>query len=241
MIDYRTLQRTLFRMQLDPVFAAAVMTGDAAPTGLGDAEMELLRKAAITGILADPGGRRRAQILGNVGSEFALTLAEAAREGRGVDVLHAFPASEAFHEAIQAERPLPLAFGAWLRETLDGSTHGVAGALAVLENAMASARRLLRPAASPGAGETALGARTWLVELPDGAFDHAQRARAALDAGEAVPAPGEPLVSRASNWLAEPRADSCAPKPERDPRIVEVVLLVASIQREGHRLRDVAA
>jgi hypothetical protein len=230
----RRLQRVLFRMQLDPAFAAAVASGRETG-GLGQEELLLLRSSDPAAVAADHLGRRRAQVLGNIASEYVLMLAEAARGSLGPGFLHEFPASDHFHRAIAEERRLPEAFGAWARARAGAAGEGVAAALAVLEAAMALARREERPAAAPGRGEVALSARAWLVALPDGTFAHAQALRGALDADEEAP-PAEPeLAARARKWLetgAEGASDAAAP--------IETVLLLVDERSEGHRLREVA-
>jgi hypothetical protein len=219
-------------MQLDPVFAAAVAAGADEERELGEKEREMLRNAGIAAVLADHGGRRRAQVLGNLASEFVLTLAEASRAGLGLDVLEGFPASEAFHAAIRAEKSLPLAFGAWLGTRLAGATRGLAAALGALECGMARARRLDRPAPAPAPRQIALAPASWLLSLPDGTFEHAQRARAALDAGGPAPPPEASVELRTAEWVA-------AGAPGSSP-LSETVLLVVGAERKGHRLREVS-
>jgi hypothetical protein len=99
---------------------------------------------------------------------------------------------------------------------------------------MARARREPRPAAVPRASELALGERAWLLQLPDGTFQHAQRLRTAIDAGvEAPRAPAE-LSARAAAWIRAPRERGEAASD------VETVLLVVEDASGRHRLRDVA-
>lgn len=232
-MNIRAVQRTLFRMQLDPDFAAAVLGGDAAAAGHLDAdERALLRSADPAGVLADFGGKRRAQVVGNASSEYVLSLVEVDRRGIAIDVLAEFPRSAPFHVAIAAERSLPLAFGEWLRGRV-AAHPGVLGALVTLEFAMASARRASRAARRAEKGEIALAADARLLDLPDGAFDHAQAMRAAVDGGAAPPRPARALEMAAAAWMAgEARALDTGS---------ETVLLVAPAAMERHGLRSVAA
>jgi hypothetical protein len=236
-MDTRRLQRTLFRMQADPEFGHRVATqGAAAVPELGPAEVSLLLQAEAAGVRADHRGRRQAQILGNLASEYALTLAEAARGALGVAFLLEFPASAAFHEAIIEERGLPEAFGAWAESRARAAGDGIAAASAALETAMVRARRELRPAAAPGPGEVALAPRAWLVQQPAGAFARAQEVRAALDAGREAPPPPPDLVARASEWLAS-RAEAAR---NADPKCETVLLVVVDAPRNYRLLREIA-
>jgi hypothetical protein len=233
-IDHRRVQRTLFRMQLDPEFAAAMRSGAASEPGLGPAERDLLLTASPEALRADRNARRRAQVLGNVASEYVLTLSEAAAGPLGAGFVDRFPASVEFHVAIREERPLPLAFGAWAERCAGEAGAPVAAALASLEAAMARARREPRPAATPRASEIALSERAWLLRLPEGAFDHAQQVRAALDAGVAPPPASAVLSARAAEWLRAPRE-----RGAEGGAGVETVLLVAEKASGRHRLRAV--
>ena len=168
MIDHRRVQRALFRMQLDP--------GCTPDRELGPAERALLAAAHPAGLSADPGGRRRAQFLRNVTSEFPLALA--ASKDRGL--AERFTASREFHEAVASDASLPLAFAEYLAAADPGP-------LAALEGALARARRARRAPLPLAPGEVALAPWAELVELPAGTLAAAERVRAALDA--AVPTP----------------------------------------------------
>jgi hypothetical protein len=236
-MDTRRLQRTLFRMQADPAFADRFATqGAAAVPDLGPAEVSLLLQAEGAGVRADHRGRRRSQILGNLASEYVLTLAEAARGALGVALLLDFPASEPFHQAIMEERALPAAFGAWAECRARAAGDGITAASAVLEAAMVRARRDLRPAAAPGPGEVALAPRAWLVQLPVGAFARAEEVRVALDAGREAPPPHPELVARASEWLAS-RTETAR---NADPKSETVLLVVDDAMRNYRLLREIA-
>ena len=179
MIDHRRVQRTLFRMQLDPSFAAALAAGETeavGSSGLDGAALALVLGADPVGIAADCAGRRRAQFLRNVSQEFALTLAAAGDE----QLLESFTGSAAFHEAVARDSSLPLALASHIESTQPSP-------LLELESALARARRVRRPAPPLAAGEVALAAWAELLELPEGTLAAAETVRAALDAGRPVP------------------------------------------------------
>ena len=87
-------------------------------TGLGEDDLGLLLAIEPTGLGADPGGRRREQLIGNVASEFTLTLAAAAKEDVGATLLDGFLTSPEFHHAVTLDLRFPLAFGAYARRRL---------------------------------------------------------------------------------------------------------------------------
>lgn len=183
-MNHRAAQRALFRMQLDPGFAERVRARDpeaVTSAGLGPDELELLARADPAGISADAGGRRRAQFLRNVTSEFALSLAVA----DGEKLVEGFTASREFHEAVSRDESLPLAFADHL---VSHRLRGAAGALAALERAMALARR--HPLGELGVtpGHVVLAPGNFLVRVPAGTLAAAARVRAALDRGERAPA-----------------------------------------------------
>jgi hypothetical protein len=234
-IDHRRVQRLLFRMQLDREFAAAFRAGSAEEPGLQPEERALLLRASPEALAADHRGRRRAQVLGNIASEYVLTLTEAASGPLGAAFMDEFPRSAEFHAAVSAEQRLPIAFGAWASRRAAEAGAGVLAAFAALESKMAEARREPRPASSPRRGEVALSERAWLLELPDGAFEHAQDARLAADGSLTRPPVPPELAARAENWLAaRGRGSSAAAEA------VETILLVVVEAPGGHRLREVA-
>jgi hypothetical protein len=180
-MDHRRIQRALFRMQLDPAFASRLRNGDAdASRDLAAEELTLLRGASSVAISADRDGKRRAQFLANVSSEFTLSIAA----GLAVD---AFTASAEFQAAVCADRSLPLAFARYaLRCTREQSRP--LRALVALESALARARRELRTCRAPSSGEVALAAWVSLEAFPAGTLALAERLRSALDAGAKPPA-----------------------------------------------------
>jgi len=196
-MDHRKIQRTLFRMQLDPAFAARLRSSvPEAIAGLGAAEVDLLRGADPTAVSADRDGKRRAQFLANVAGEFALSTAA------GLDV-EGFTASAEFHEAVSTNRSLPLAVAGYARRCTRAQS-GALRALVALEAALARARRALRECRAPGPGEIALAPWAFLEVLPAGTLALAAALRAALDKGEAplpcalADAPDETLLVRAA-------------------------------------------
>lgn len=174
-MNHRAVQRALFRMQLDPGFAARLRAGET-DAGLGPAERALLRGADPAALGADRDQRRRGQFLRNVSAEFARSCAA------GVSA-EAFTSSPEFHEAIADDASLPLAFGRYAERCCAGGSRALRG-LVALERALARARRELRAAAAPGPGELALAPWVWRVALPAGTLELAAGARAAPGAAE---------------------------------------------------------
>ena len=184
MIDHRQLQRTLFRAQMDPAFAAEILASEAP-------EWELLRQASQAGMTADPRGTRRLQVLGNATLEFRLALASADDPRRR---LEEFASSPEFHAAIEQDRPLPLAAGAYLVRVL--ADQPWPHALAQLELGLAAVRRApLGP--TPPVGHWQRAHRACIVHLPIGTLTRATEVQAALNAGQ--PCPPSPLPSSAGS------------------------------------------
>jgi hypothetical protein len=183
-MDHRRVQRALFRMQLDPGFAKRLRARDTkavASAGLGPEELELLAKADPAAVSADRGGKRRAQILRNVTSEFALSLALSTN----AKLVEGFTAAREFHEAVTRDESLPLAFGDYL---VGRRARGAAGAVAALERAMALVRRHPPGELEVTRGHVVLAPGNFLFRLPAGTLEVATRVRAALDRGEPAPA-----------------------------------------------------
>lgn len=200
-MNHRRVQRTLFRMQLDPDFATRVRTGAPgigrdADEDLGEAELRLLRNADPAALEADREGKRRRQFLANVCSEFPLSTA-GGLEPDG------FTSSREFHEAVRSDSSLPLAFADYALRCSPAEIAPLR-ALIALEVALTRARRAQRKAPEPRRGEVALAASASLVDLPGGTLGLAANQRAALDAGIALPilllppAPDETLLLRAT-------------------------------------------
>lgn len=198
------IQRTLFRMQLDPVFCAEALSGEGPSdlrTGLGDREWSLIRAVDRRCFEADALGGRREQLLGNLSLEAPCTSAHwiaASGDGQG---LHNFLGSREFHGALAEGGRLPLAFADWLegQGAPGGVSDPVAGALAAslrLEVAMIRARRFedLQPPRESVSGElgstVGLSPLCTLVEVDEGCLDWVGRCTAAAAEGGTLPLPG---------------------------------------------------
>jgi hypothetical protein len=118
-VDHRGVQRALFRMQLDP---SALHPQPS--RWLADLDRDLVH--------ADPGGRRRDQLLGNVGLEFVHTLRVAP------ELLAGFPASAELHAAITNDERFVLAFARYAATRVSTP---LARALLALDAALAEIRR----------------------------------------------------------------------------------------------------
>jgi hypothetical protein len=182
----RKLQRTLVRMQHDATFAARVVASDAAAlasTGLDADDAASLRAVDPAAVAADRDGRRAAQLLRNVASEFRACAAIGPGGDGATDWIAAFPRSDAFHAAIAGDGSLPLAFAHWTESHAANAASGLFRALAALDVAMVRARREPpAPSAPPARGTVTLAAGVRLVALPRGT--HA--AAAAIASGRAA-------------------------------------------------------
>lgn len=119
------LQRVIVRMLFDPAFADRVYGGEPLPE-LDPRSRALLLQVDRRAWGTDP--HRRARALTALLEEFPASAALA-----GVERLDAFFSSPTFHRAIQSRQSLALCFGGWLES--------LAGPVATLEGAVASARR----------------------------------------------------------------------------------------------------
>lgn len=191
-MDIRRLQRTLFRMQADPAFAAQLFADDEAAwnsTGLKEAERELLGGLDPAGVEADPGGRRRTQVTGNAASEYAATLAAASFVGVH-DWLEGFPASPEFHRAIAEDDRLPFAFGDYSLRRATQTGCRELHAVASLEIELANLRRTKLATDPPlVAGDLRLSLNAHLLELPQGTHSWVEGLREAIATDTAAPAP----------------------------------------------------
>jgi uncharacterized protein len=109
-IDHRRVQRTLFRMLVDPAFAQSVR--QSGPEGLESPASDWLRTVDLDLLAADPDEARLRQLLGNVVLEFVHTV----RAAPGLVV--PFAASPELHRAIAEDTPLPFAFAAYAHREL---------------------------------------------------------------------------------------------------------------------------
>ncbi len=198
-MNHRRLQRALFRMQHDPGFAERLRAAEpeaVASTGLGPAERACLAAADPAGIAADRDGKRAAQLLSNVSSEFPLSTRGLERDGGRAAWTSAFPASREFHHAVSHDESLPLAFAAFAEREAARRGGTVLAGLVALEAAMARARRGARATPDPGPGEVVLAGTAHLLSVPSGLFAFATGLRVALDrAGAPPPRPPAALES----------------------------------------------
>jgi hypothetical protein len=227
MIDHRRLQRTLFRAQMDPSFAAQLFEGS-------EPEHALIRQASRAGITADPRGTRRLQVLGNATLEFRLSLA-------GCDDplarLEDFASSVEFHAAIEHDLPLPLAAGAYLCRVL--ADQAWPSALAELELALAQVRRQnAGPQAPPDCWQRA--SRAAVIDLPVGSVARAAEIQAALHAGKPCPENPAPPSEHLESILVYARAGT-NPWALADAIPEEVNEAVAALFRRAEQPLDAQA
>jgi hypothetical protein len=182
-------------MQHDPAFAARLRGGDAdaaASTGLGAEEVAVLRGLDPDAVAADKDGKRAAQLVRNVTSEFALTLAAARFRGHRA-FEREFAASASFHQAVSEDAPLPLAFGAFAADRVRSLADAPVAALLGLERALAAARRSAEaPVRAAPRGGYLLAGDARIVRLARGTFAWAEALRAALDAAPPAGLPPAP-------------------------------------------------
>lgn len=179
-MDHRRVQRTLFRMQLDPRFAEGLRAGaPEAVVDLAAEELALLRGADPTAVAADRDGRRRAQFLANVSGELALSIAA------GLDA-EGFTASAEFHDAVRRDGSLPLAFAQYALRCSRGGPRTLR-ALVALESALSRARRSLCARPAPKPGEVVLAPWVFLERVPAGTLALAAGLREALDTSAPLP------------------------------------------------------
>lgn len=220
MIDHRALQRALFRVQLDAALHQRVVAREPAALewlGLAAAELDLLLAADPIAVRADRGQQRRAQLVGNLTTEFGRSVWAA-----DVDP-QAFVESEPFHRAIARDEPLPLAFGAWLETQASAPP---ARALVALERTMAHARRELRPGPAVGPDELALAPTCHLLSVPSGTHDLAVAVGVALAAGRA---PEATPLDEARSELLLVQAGEPEPSGRRDVRVEPLEPAVARL------------
>jgi hypothetical protein len=207
-LDHRALQRALFRMQLDPRFAAQLLDGDPEAqrsAGLGSAELRLLDGVDPRALEADAGGRRRRQFLHNVTSEFPLTLAVVAG-----DLLEGFSASPVFHRAVAQSEILPLAFAEYLTQVLPEG-NWLPRALLELEVRLARARRSEAPACvPPPAGHVVLAEEIELARVREGTFATASAIRSALDQRRPIPSVRDATLAESETLLVQPQPRASA-------------------------------
>ena len=221
MVDHRRLQRVLFLMQLDRSFAERVHAGEektCASLGLGTEALSWLQAQELAAISADPGGKRRMQIVGNIAGEFTLSLTAWATTQPAADWLEEFFTTTHFRRAVLEDDRLPLAFGDYAAESASESRD--VAAVVEVERALARLRReavggrygalashrLPHPPGGDRGGPVAvtgnpgedgeavwLSGRARLLEVPAGTLGWCEALQASLDAGtapsQAPPAP----------------------------------------------------
>jgi hypothetical protein len=170
--DVRAIQRTLVRMQHDAAFATRLRAGDAAAiasTRLAATGLGMLRAADPIAVVADRDGRRSAQLLRNVSSEFQLGCAVGPKGDGDASFVATFPSSALFHETIAADGNLVLAFAAHAEAHAGEDACPLFQALIALEASMARARRALHTRTHEvPRGAVALAPGTRLLALPAG-------------------------------------------------------------------------
>lgn len=192
MTDHRKLQRALFRMQVDPTFARAVFAredGAVASTGLQREDLALLLAVDPRAVAADPGDRRRTQILGNAASEYPASLAVGTTNARTRSLLHDFAAAPELHAALVRDEGLPLAFGDYAGGVANAAGDALLGALVALERALVLRRRRQAREPRPAPDELALSGRADVLSVPAGTHAAASALRTALERGSAPERP----------------------------------------------------
>jgi len=230
MSDHRRLQRGLFRMQMDPAFAARVFAREGEALGslaLAREDQELLLALDPAAVAADPGDQRKRQLQGNLAGEYGLTAAAGPE-----DLLPAFLSSPEFHAAVARDGLLPVAFGDYAGRRLRDQGRGLLPGLCALERAMVLLRRRPGPPVRPAPGELRLSHRAALVRLSDGTLAFAAALRDALEqrgsaAARLRPAPSDPGAGEETVLLlADPAPPHALPdvRPERLSPAVALLL-----------------
>jgi hypothetical protein len=211
-------------MQADASLASAILRGDGnarEELDLDPADLELLLGADPRALRADPEGRRRMQLLGNITSEYSLTQARMVEREGGRALIEGFFTSPEFHQAMRTDARLPLAFGEWAEGRAHQLEDDLLHAFACLEHAMVRARRAEtphEPRAEPvPPGCLVRSPHAHLLDLPRGTHAAAKAARRRLEPGSAGPAPR----------VATP-----------DPRARETLLILAAARSSPHRLAE---
>jgi uncharacterized protein len=217
----RSVQRALVRMQHDADFAARLHGGDAAAiasASLDAVGVGWLRALDLAAIAADRDGKRAAQLLRNVASEFRLCVAIGPAGDGDAAWTRAFPRSPEFHAAIARDASLPLAFAIFSEAHAASAPSPLFRALVALEAAMARARRDDCAPSAPPPDALLLSSAARVVALPGGTFAAAAQLGERLDRGDAAGA-----------------------LPGITPGPAEFVLIVADLQADARfgRLRPV--
>lgn len=212
-MDHRRLQRALFRMQCDPGFAARVRAGErgaVASTALGKRELACLRAADAVAIAADRDGRRVAQLLRNVSSEFRLSIAVGPRADADASWVERFVRSPLFHDAVSSGSPFPLVFSAFAQAVAASAPSAVFRAVVTLESAMTRVRRAERRTPDLVPGAVIRVSASELVDLPAGTHAAAMELLRAAEAGGSASPASLAVDDRERETLLlapDPRAD----------------------------------
>jgi uncharacterized protein (UPF0276 family) len=236
----RNIQRALVRMQHDAGFAAQVARGDAAAIAsaqLDAAGTAWLRALDPLAVAADRDGRRAAQLVRNVTSEFRLCAA-IGPVGDGDAWTQAFPRSAFFHAAISHDTSLPLAFAAFAETHAAANAMPLFAALVALEAAMARARRETVVASPPPPGTLRLSSAARLVDVAAGTFAAAARLGEKPDPGAP---PAVATVEREAILIVADLAADARFGRLRPLRVEPLAELVAAFLRHAQRPLDAAA
>ena len=240
MTDHRGLQRGLFRMQMDPAFARRVFARDEGATAsleLREPDLALLLALDPVAVAADAHDRRKDQLLGNLASEYGLSVVVGPDE-----LLAGFLSSREFHEAIRGDGLLPSAFGAYAARIADERGDDSLGALIALEREMVALRRRARDAAARKPRDEAepllrLSPRAALVSLRAGTLAWAAALRDALRMGTPRPTPDLGEGEERVLLLAEPSSPHAL--PDVRPEVLEPA--VATLLEHARHGLDAAA
>ncbi len=205
-------------MQMDSDFARRVLEDDPqtrSTLGLEEECLSWVRSQGMSPISADLGGKRRRQIVGNIASEYTLSLSATTSVPTKEPIawLDKFFTSDEFHRAVREDGRLPLAFGRYAREdALRRERHEIA-AVVELEFALAQLRREaagalqhdgpmiseIAPGVSAGKRDDTLwlSKRARLIELPAGTHSWCEELQTSLEGqGSAAPPAGFPGSSK---------------------------------------------
>ena len=239
----RRVQRALVRMQHDPGFAERVARGD--PEAIASAHLDAIGTAWLraldpVAVAADRDGKRAAQLLRNVVSEFRLCVS-VGPAGDGDAFVRAFPQSEYFHAAIAHDASLPLAFAAFA-ETRSAGAMSLFAALLALETAMARARREAGAAPLQPPGALCLSGAARLVEVPAGTFAIAAQLGERLDRGALRGAlPSVSHAARESILIVADRSADARFGRLRPLRVELLETLVAAFLQRAQKPLDASA
>jgi hypothetical protein len=159
------LQRVVVRMLFDPVFRQKVYrNADTALAGvdLTPPERQWLVRPDPRAYGAD--AYRASRALSGLLEEYPVTGALAARCAQGIERLHGFFASEAFHRCVQERGSMAAAFGAYVGAGTFSEQPEIAP-MAALETSLVQVRRAaetLPPLEPAGTADTRIGLAPWV-------------------------------------------------------------------------------